>query len=231
MKYMCPNCGEKCLSKNSGIQIQNPRSFKLPPPKCPECNTNISSQIQLKPMNRRNKIISIINNIFFTAVAILLAFLIIYSVFFEEIRITGIQILYSLLIMIAPFTLIILINLFAKDSSKRRIFAVVDENYQSVPIQEDIKVKLNTQHIKKPNRILHDYATFDFTLSNQNKTFPVIMAVILLDYEVKYYSLSFLGKRSGIKPPEVKEGDSFELTDCLGNKVNGSVECLFENKE
>lgn len=137
-----------------------------------------------------------------------------------------------------PFLILYLIK---KDKPRKKTFAVLDGSYlvqnrnirdyrylfnirpPLVPVNYDIKVKLDVENLKKPNEILYTYTTYELSFENNVHVYPVLLGVQLLNYKIIYYELSFLGKHSGVKLPALHENQKFTMRDYLGNIVSGSI--------
>ena len=230
MKYICPNCGEKCLSRTSGTMGGRFKSARFPRT-CPECDAYITSQIQPENMDRSE---AVIGPLFGGLTGIILFVLLGYMLYIQFVR-GGYTLerenIHLLFIVSALVLCFVFLMAFTSYKRKKITFALVDSNHKKLLLHEDIKISLDTSHIKRPNTILYDYTTFDFCITGDKKIYPVMLMAQMLNYEVKYYTLTFLGKRNGIKLPAIEEGDTFSIVDYMGNGISGSVEKVFENKE
>lgn len=137
-----------------------------------------------------------------------------------------------------PFYVLYLIK---KDKPRKKIFAVLDDSYHGqnryiwdfknfynitpplAPVHYDIKVKLDVENPIRPNDILYTYTTYNLSFENNVHVYPVLLGVQLLDYKITCYELSFLGRHSGVKLPDLHENQKFTMRDYLGNIVSGSI--------
>ncbi|MCL2546029.1 MAG: hypothetical protein FWE06_02385 [Oscillospiraceae bacterium] len=209
--------------------------------KCAECGVRLSVRVKYKQhcVKRWSRALK-----FFSGILAAIAFV----VFWESTGSDAFFIPFLLTILVLFFLPGILFSMPVALGRRKKIFAVMDMDEQRSseagaifisaamvavpPLKEvafDIQAQLDFTGMACPEHVVYDYSTYDLRFSSDGESYPVLLGIAVLNGEVKYFELEFLGKTYGIIRPDIKEGQAFELEDYKGNHIHGVITKIYKS--
>lgn len=231
-KYICPNCGRRCLHGGIGAKRK-----LVQPERCPECRHYILQRHAVRPRTKQEKglhlLFSICSAVF--AVSLFLCLLLLDRRLRQpRFLVSSLDSRYAFVFFVSAFLCLcgaaaaVIISMILSGRYPKRTFIEVDENLRPVPVPCDLRVRLDITALKHPDRVLYDYTAYDFCLAdNKAETYPVLLFVHCSEQAPLYYTLYFPGKHAGFPFPALEPYQQFTITDEKACVITGSIEEVF----